>query len=43
MRIVGEGKGDIKKVWVCGPPLLEEKFDIFMEKLCPKFKMNFTT
>lgn len=33
----------IKKVWVCGPPLLEEKFDHFMEKICKKYEMDFTT
>jgi hypothetical protein len=43
-NMAGEGSNEIKKVWVCGPPLVEELFDHFMEeKICPKFGIDFKT
>ena len=31
----------IKKVWVCGPPLMSEVFDKIFYELSPMFGMNF--
>jgi len=31
----------IQKVWVCGPPLMEEIFDKILFELSPYFNLNF--
>ena len=33
----------ISKIWVCGPPLLEEQFDMALSQLAPSFGLNFAT
>ena len=33
----------INKIWVCGPPLLEEQFDMALSKIAPTFGLNFAT
>jgi hypothetical protein len=33
----------IGKIWVCGPPLLEEQFDMALGKLAPTFDLDFAT
>jgi len=33
----------IGKIWVCGPPLLEEQFDMALAKMAPTFGINFAT
>lgn len=33
----------IGKIWVCGPPLLEEQFDMALGKLAPIYGVNFAT
>jgi len=33
----------IGKIWVCGPPLLEEQFDMALGKMAPAFGLNFAT
>jgi hypothetical protein len=33
----------IGKIWVCGPPLLEEQFDMALGKLAPTYGVNFAT
>lgn len=32
-----------KKIWVCGPPLMEENFDKYLYRLAPKFGLDFKT
>jgi len=34
---------NIQRIWVCGPPLLEEQFDKDLCELSPKYKINFST
>ena len=34
---------DCKKIWVCGPPLMQENFDKYLNKLAPKFGLDFKT
>ena len=31
---------EIKKIWVCGPPIMNEEFDRNLEKLCPKLNID---
>ena len=33
-------KGDIKKIWVCGPPVMNETFDKALLNLAPKFNLD---
>ena len=33
----------IQKFWVCGPPLMEELFEGYLEEVCRDEKMNFRT
>ena len=34
---------DVKKVWVCGPPLMEENFDQILEKICKEKQIHYLT
>jgi predicted ferric reductase len=34
---------DVKKVWVCGPPLLEENFDKSLEQICKEKDIDYLT
>lgn len=34
---------NIKKVWVCGPPLMSEKFSRYLSDLAPYFDLDFKT
>jgi len=36
-------KSGISKIWVCGPPLLEEVFDKSLSSLAPVYNLNFKT
>jgi predicted ferric reductase len=36
-------KETIAKIYVCGPPLLEEQFDKTLNALAPKFGLDFKT
>jgi hypothetical protein len=36
-----KGQTGIQKMWVCGPPLMEEIFDKILFELCPYFDLNF--
>ena len=36
-------QGDIKKIWVCGPPLMEEVFDGSLHELSEKYGLDFKT
>ena len=36
-------KKDAKKVWVCGPPLMEESFDKILCSICPDLGLDFKT
>ena len=33
-------KGQISRVWVCGPPKMNQEFDISLEKICPKIGLS---
>ena len=33
----------IQKIWVCGPPMLEELFDDYLYKLSKEFNLDFRT
>jgi len=32
-----------EKVWVCGPPIMQEQFDVFLEDVVPKVGMDYKT
>ena len=32
-----------EKVWVCGPPLMEESFDKILSSVCPGLGIDFKT
>jgi len=32
-----------KKIWVCGPPLMEENFDKDLESICKQKGINFVS
>jgi len=33
----------VQKVWVCGPPVMEESFEQILEKACKDFDIDFRT
>jgi NAD(P)H-flavin reductase len=35
-----KGDSKVKKVWVCGPPIMNEMFDRSLEELAPKYNIN---
>jgi len=32
---------EIQKIWVCGPPLMEEQFEIYLENLVDVLGVDF--
>ena len=39
-QLKGLNCADIKKIWVCGPPMMNEKFDKSLKALCPKYNIG---
>lgn len=35
--------GEVKKIWVCGPPLMSELFDKYLQQIVPVHEMDFRT
>ena len=35
--------GEVKKIWVCGPPLMSELFDKYLQQVVPVHEMDFRT
>lgn len=35
-----EHKGEISRIWVCGPPRMNEEFDRSLEKIAPKLGLT---
>ena len=31
---------DVKKIWVCGPSMMNETFDKSLKSLCPKYNIS---
>ena len=40
-RITSDSK--IKRIWVCGPPVMEETYDKFMPEVAEKFNLDYRT
>ena len=36
-------KDNLERIWVCGPPLMNESFEKILEELCETYKINFRT